>query len=721
MATGTGKTRTIISLVDVLLRAGFVKRVLFLADRRELVTQAIGDFKEHLPNDPRQKIETATFQKDKRIYVSTFQTMMSLLKTKEISQGFFDLIIADESHRSIYNYYGDVFKKFDCIKVGLTATPVEFANRDTYKFFGTNGGNPTFAYTYEEAISNNPAYLCEYDAVNVKTNFLENGIKFNSLPKEEQEKLLLEEYSEEEIDFEGTLIEKMVKNDDTNRLILTTLIEDGYRDPTTNLPAKTIIFAINRPHANRLVKLFDELYPQYKSKVAKVITSNLNNTGELIKEFKDKFENNGSYFNIAISVGMLDTGIDVPKIMNLVIAKPVYSKSKFWQMIGRGTRLYDNKYKKKKFVIFDFWNNFEYFNEKPTGVKPKEQQSLHRKIFEQNLLLLQNLEDKEYESVKQELKTQIQQIPKDDFYVKENSKLLEPFIKDFDNNISELKTISKLLDRITVTNYAELRFRLQSKKLQTYKLIQDDDKLQKSIEKIVRDVLRLPLSLRAIKEHEELIIEASQGTFWLELDFVQTNAVTNILAPLMIKKTKNTDGKEYHFDLKDHITSKKNIEINHDSVNLKEYEENILKILQKLINESETLQKLFIGIPLDKQDIENIKNDFLKNDIDADKLCEVFGEKSDDFVDILTNILNKKEYKLPYLLDQFIESHTLNSNQIEFIKAIKHYVIEKHNINRKDLMNNPFTKYHKMGILGMFKGSLMNELVEIIDDKETVI
>ncbi|WP_415398339.1 DEAD/DEAH box helicase family protein [Sulfurimonas sp. CS5] len=716
MATGTGKTRTVISLVDVLLRAGKVKRVLFLADRRELVKQGLDDFKEHMPNQSRQRIESDNFEKDKRIYVSTFQTMMSLFKTTEISQGFFDLIIADESHRSIYNYYGQLFLKFDAIKMGLTATPVEFADRDTYKFFGTDGGNPTFAYTYEEAIKDK--FLSPYDVVDVKTNFLADGIRFEMLPKAEQERLLVDGYDADEIDFEGSAVEKMVKNDDTNRKILTTLMEDGYKNPLTNLSAKTIIFAINKSHANRLVKLFDELYPQYNSEVAKVITSELNNADELIKEFKDKYENNNSKFSIAISVGMLDTGIDVPKIMNLVFAKPVFSKAKFWQMIGRGTRLYDGDYKKEKFVIFDFWSNFEYFNEKPSGETPKEQSSLHRQIFEQNLELLKNLSGDNFETIKREVKQQLDAIPKDDYFVKKHSAQLEPFLKDFDNNLSRLSSISKLLDRITVQNYSELRFRLQTKKLQTYKIIQDDEKLQKSIEKIVTDVLRLQKTISAVQMQEELIDEAEEGTFWLELDFVESNATTNILAPLMVYKSKRQDAKEYHFDLADAIKSKTNIEINHLSVNLEVYEEHILKVIQKLTNESPTLQKLFLGLHLSVEDIDALKDEMLREEIDAKVLGEMFECKSDDLVEIFQSIINKKEYKLPHLLDEFLKNHSLSSTQIEFIKAIKHYVKEKHDISRKDLVQNPFTKFHKMGIQGVFQGSLMNELVEIIDDKE---
>lgn len=718
MATGTGKTRTVISFVDVLLRQGFIKRVLFLADRRELANQAMDNFKEHLPNQAKERIETGSFEKNKNLYVSTYQTMMSLVKKIDISQGFFDLIIADESHRSIYNYYGQLFLKFDAIKLGLTATPVDFIDRDTFKFFMSEKGNPTFTftYTYEEALKDK--FLSPYDVINVKTNFLDDGIRFNLLPKEEQERLLVDGYSGEEIDFEGSSVEKMVKNDDTNRLILTTLIEDGYKDPKTNLPAKSIIFAINKPHAYRLAKLFDELYPQYNSKVAKVIVSGLNNTDELLKEFIDKHENNGSEFNIAISVGMLDTGVDIPKLMNLVFAKPIYSKSKFWQMIGRGTRLYDGDYKKEKFVIFDFWGNFEYFNEKPSGETPQEQKSLHRAIFEQNIELLKNLNVDDSKLLKQEIKKHIEQIPKDDYFVKQYLKELNPFLDDFENNLVSLSTISKLFDRITVKNYSELRFRLQTKKLQTYKVIQDDDKLQKSIEKVVNDVFRLQKTITEVKNQDELLTQAEDGLFWLELDFVEINATTNILAPLMVYKSKQEVSKEYHFDLKDAIKSKTDITINHLSVELKAYDEHILQVIQRLTNENPTLQKLFVGIALENKDIQSLKDELLKEDIEVEKLSELFECKSNDIVEIFNHIINKKEYKLPHLLDGFLNKHKLNSNQIEFIKAIKHYVEEKHDIKRVDLVKNPFTKFHKIGIQGMFKGSLMMELVEIIDDKK---
>lgn len=723
MATGTGKTRTIISLVDILLRQGFIKRVLFLADRRELARQAMDNFKDHLPNQSRQRIETETFEKDKRLYVSTYQTMMSLLKKVDISQGFFDLIIADESHRGIYNYYGQLFLKFDALKLGLTATPVDFIDRDTFKFFGTEKGNPTFAYTYEEAIKDE--YLCDYEVMSVQTKFQEEGIRFELLSKEEQEKLKNSGYAEEDINYEGSAIEKAVVNDDTNRKIITAFMENCYYHPISNLPSKSIIFAINKAHAYRLEKLFNELFPQYLSKVAKVVVSELNNTEELIKEFKKE----DSGFNVAISVDMLDTGIDVPSIMNLVFAKPVFSRTKFWQMIGRGTRLYDEEFTKEKFVIFDFWQNFEYFNEHPEGFEPSGQISLHRKLFNENIKLLKTLHGAPFETIKEEVRAQVKALPREDFFIKSKATLLSTINDGFFNNLKAnllaLGNISELFDRIEVKEPQDLQFRVKAKRLQTAKHGKDTKAIESIIDSILVDIekLRINKSISVVNAHSELLDKASEGGFWYEMDFNTTNATVEILAPLMKYKAK-TEVKISHFDLEDSIDIGKsdNTKPLHVSVNLKAYEAHITKVIQKLINESPILQKLFIGLPLSSEDTEALKNDLLKEEIQTEQLSELFTCKSNDLVEIFTNILHKKEYKLPLLLNKFIETHTLNATQIEFIQAIKHFIEEKRGqIDRKDFMENPFTKFHKLGILGVFQGSMMNELVEIIDDKGTAI
>jgi type I restriction enzyme R subunit len=716
MATGTGKTRTIIAFIDILLRSKFIKRVLFLADRTALVKQALDNFKTHLPDQSRERITTSEFEKDKRIYASTYQTMVSLINKIDISQGFFDIIVADESHRSIYNHYGQVFLKFDALKMGLTATPVDFIDRDTYKFFNTDTGNPTFAYTYEEAIK--AGYLVNYEVLSVKTNFLENGIRFEALSEEEQEKLRNSGFSEEEIDFEGSAVEKAVLNDDTNRQILKSFMENCHKDPKTNLPAKTIIFAINKKHAYRLVKLYDELFPEHNSKVAKVIVSEISNADELIKEFST----NDSGFNIAVSVDMLDTGIDVPSIMNLVFAKPVYSKAKFWQMIGRGTRLYENEYfTKEKFLILDFWGNFEYFKETPNGFEPTEQISVNRAIYNQNIQLLKAYGGEEFEAIKKEVKAQIEALPKEDFFIKQRRKELSEFNAMFwDNvhlNVSLLSSVSDLLDRMTSMDDYDLRFRLKVKKLQHAKTKEDDVKtIESAIDTIINDIIRLNHNISEVAKHADLIAKASIGAYWFELSFKETQVTTDILAPLMKYKSKIIK-EQYHFDLDDYIASTTKTTIDTPSINLKEYEERISRVIQELTNSSPALQKLFVGIQLDQDDVKSLSDALLGADIDPDKLGEVYRIQSNDLIEIFTHILERKEYKLPHLLNQFIQTHSLNSTQIEFINAIKHYLSEKHDIHRKDLMDNPFTKFHKHGILGLFNQSLQSEIVDIIEGK----
>jgi type I restriction enzyme R subunit len=719
MATGTGKTRTVIALIDILLRTGFVKRVLFLADRKELVRQAIDNFKEHLPDQSRQKIETKHFEKDRRVYASTYQTMMSLLQKSDISQGFFDLIIADESHRSIYNYYGDIFTKFDAIKLGLTATPIDFIDRNTFLFFGTEKGNPTFAYTYEEAIGDE--YLCDYEVMSVRTKFQEEGIQFEMLTEEERAKLKNSGYEEEDIKYEGSQIERMVINDDTNKKLLTTFMENCYYHPITNLPSKTIIFAVSKKHAYRLEQHFNELFPQYHSKVAKVIVSELNNTEELINEFKDV----DSGFNIAISVDMLDTGIDVPSIMNLVFAKPVFSRAKFWQMIGRGTRLYDEAFQKEKFVIFDFWGNFEYFNEQPEGYEPKEQPSLPRKIFNENIKLIKLLNGDEIESLKTEIKAQIEALPKDDYFIKSKatliSKINDSFYDNIKSNIMLLGQISELIDRLEVKDPQDLQFRVKTKKLQNAKLNNDAKVIERVINSILKDIekLRVNKSITAVEAQIKLLNKAANGQYWAGLDFEQTNEATDIIAPLMKYKSKN-DINVGHFNFEDFIDTSAigTMQPLHSSIDLKAYKDHILKVIQRLVNESPALQELFVFGKVSDDNLIALKDELLQESIETEKLSEMFECKSSDLVEIFKKIIHQKEYKLPHLLDEFLKTHTLSSNQIEFIKAVKHFIQEKRNITRKDLMENPFTKFHKMGVMGMFKGSVMNELVEIIDDKK---
>jgi type I restriction enzyme R subunit len=374
MATGTGKTRTCIALVDALMRAGWAERVLFLVDRIALRDQTLEAFKEHLPNEPRwPKIGEKSIAKDRRIYVSTYPTMLNVIRDEEntLSPHFFDLIVVDESHRSIYNTYGEILDYFNTITLGLTATPTDVIDHNTFKLFECEEGVPTFAYSYEEAVNNIPPYLSNFQVMKIKTKFQEEGISKRTISLEDQKNLILEGKEVAEINYEGTDIEKSVTNKGTNALIIREFMEECIKDPNGVLPGKTIFFCTTIKHARRMEELFDAFYPEYHGELAKVLVSDdprVYGKSGLLNQFT-----NNDMPRIAISVGMLDTGIDVRELVNLVFAKPVYSYTRFWQMIGRGTRLLEPaKMKpwctqKDNFLILDCWDNFEYFKINPRG------------------------------------------------------------------------------------------------------------------------------------------------------------------------------------------------------------------------------------------------------------------------------------------------------------------------------------------------------------------
>ena len=340
MATGSGKTRTVIALVDVLLQHGWVKNVLFLADRNSLVTQAKRSFVNLLPD-----LSVTNLCEEKDNYTahcvfSTYQTMMNCIDSVEDGEGklftvgHFDLVICDEAHRSVYNKYRDIFNYFDAPLVGLTATPKDEIDKNTYGVFNLKAGQPTYGYELAQAVTD--GYLVNYVSVESKLQFMENGINYDDLTPEEQDEF---EDTFEDEDFipkqiDSSALNQWLFNKDTIRKVLDILMTKGHRVHFGKDIGKTIIFAKNHRHAEEILKVFNEEYPKLTG-YAEVIDNQIKNSQQAI----DTFSNPKKLPQIAISVDMLDTGIDVPEVLNLVFFKKVMSKSKFWQMIGRGTRL----------------------------------------------------------------------------------------------------------------------------------------------------------------------------------------------------------------------------------------------------------------------------------------------------------------------------------------------------------------------------------------------
>ena len=396
MATGTGKTRTAIALVDVLQRAGWTKRVLFLADRVSLVRQACNAFKAHLPESSPVNLVT---EKDTegRVYVCTYPTMMGLIDTQQGDEarfgvGHFDLIIIDEAHRSVYQKYGAIFRYFDTLLVGLTATPREEVDKNTYALFDLEPGVPTDAYELEQAV--NDGFLVPPRVQQVDLRFPREGIDYDSLSDEEKAQWEALDWGDE--GEPGTLPERInaaalnswLFNTDTVDKVLQHLMEHGHTVEGGDRLAKTVIFARNHDHAVFIERRFNHHYPQYKGQFARVI----DNYARYAQSLIDDFSQPGKAPHIAISVDMLDTGIDVPEIANLVFFKPVYSKIKFWQMIGRGTRLRPDLFgpgeDKQDFRVFDFCFNFDFFREHPEGIEASASAPLGTRLFRARVQLL---------------------------------------------------------------------------------------------------------------------------------------------------------------------------------------------------------------------------------------------------------------------------------------------------------------------------------------------
>ncbi|MGC1550458.1 MAG: DEAD/DEAH box helicase family protein [Rhodanobacter sp.] len=400
MATGTGKTRMSIALVELLMRANWVKRVLFLADRVALVKQAANAFKEHLPDSSPVNLVTEKNGKG-RVCLSTYPTMMGLIDEMEGDRrkygvGHFDLIVIDEAHRSVYQKYGAIFRYFDSYLVGLTATPRDEVDRDTYHLFGLETGVPTDAYGLDEAVAD--GYLVPPKSHSVPLKFVREGIRYDELPDDEKEHWESLDWGDRAGEGEESIVptevhasevNKQLFNESTVDLMLKHLMQNGIKVDGGDKLGKTIIFAVNQKHAEFIAKRFNHHYPHHNGEFARVITHAVNYAQSLIDDFSSKLN---KLPQIAISVDMLDTGIDVPQVLNLVFFKAVRSKVKFLQMIGRGTRLSPDLFApgvdKEEFYIFDFCANFEYFNENPRGALGGAAEPLGKRLFKARLDLL---------------------------------------------------------------------------------------------------------------------------------------------------------------------------------------------------------------------------------------------------------------------------------------------------------------------------------------------
>ena len=448
MATGSGKTRTVMALCDVLLKHGWVKNILFLADRTSLVTQAKRSFTNLMPDLTLTNLCDGKQNANARCVFSTYQTMMGCIddikddEGKLFTCGHFDLLICDEAHRSIYNKYRDIFNYFDAPLVGLTATPKDDIDKNTYEVFELESGVPTYGYELAQAVKD--GYLVDFLSVETELKFIEQGIAYDELSNEEKdeyEKTFITETGEIPEKIAPSALNNWVFNEDTIRKVLNILMQDGLKiDYGENL-GKTIIFAKNHDHAEKILEIFNKEYPHLKD-YAKVIDNKIKYAQSAIDEFSDPKK----LPQIVISVDMLDTGIDIPEILNLVFFKKVMSKAKFWQMIGRGTRLCPGLLDgedKEKFYIFDFCGNFEFFRMNK-GKATANMLALQGAIFKLKAQIAFKLQDLAYQTkdliafrktLVEDMVRKVRELNRDNFAVRQHLKYVE-FYSNPDNYVS---------------------------------------------------------------------------------------------------------------------------------------------------------------------------------------------------------------------------------------------------------------------------------------------
>jgi len=400
MATGAGKTRTVIALADVWMRANWAKRVLFLADRVALVNQAVNAFKAHLPDSAPVNLVTDKHTEG-RVYVSTYPTMMGLIDEafdgqRRFGMGHFDLIVIDEAHRSVYQKYRAIFDYFDALLVGLTTTPKDEIDKNTYGLFDLETGVPTDAYGLKEAVAD--GHLVPPVAISVPLKFQRQGIKYDDLPEDEKEAWDALGWSEDgtvPTEVDPAELNKWLFNIDTVDRALALLMTQGQKVAGGDRLGKTIASAKNSDHADFIADRFNVNHPQYKGHFARVVTYKTEYAQSIIDDFsaKEKMP------HIAVSVDMLDTDIDVPEVVNLVFFKVVRSKTKFWQMLGRGTLLCKDLFgpseHKQNFFVVDFCQNLEFFSQNPATSDGASSETLSSRFFNGRLKMIAELDKRQ--------------------------------------------------------------------------------------------------------------------------------------------------------------------------------------------------------------------------------------------------------------------------------------------------------------------------------------
>lgn len=740
MATGAGKTRTVIALADLLMRCNWAKRVLFLADRIALVNQAVKAFKIHLPASSPVNLIT---EKDTegRVYVSTYPTMMGLVEEmrggeRRFGVGHFDLVVIDEAHRSVFQKYRAIFDYFDVRLVGLTATPKDEVDRNTYSLFELEPGVPTDAYPLEDAV--NDGFLVPPKAVSVPLKFQRVGIKYDELSEEEKDLWDELDWGEDgpPDSVDPQALNKWLFNKDTVDKVLEHLMTRGQRVDGGDRIGKTIIFAKNQDHADFIVERFDANYPHLKGAATRSITYRTKYAQSLI----DDFSNPDKLPDIAVSVDMLDTGIDIHEVVNLVFFKLVRSKTKFWQMLGRGTRLCPNLFgpgmDKNFYYVFDYCQNLEFFSQNPDEVEGSVAESLSKRLFKARLQLASSLgaegqvaegspepatDEEVRASVAAALHREVAAMNVDNFMVRPHRKIVEKYAdekawtKISDGEIEELgHRIAGLPTELDADSEEAKRFDLLMLRLQLCVLggRPDFDRLRNQLVTIA-ELLEEKETIPAVRKQMVLIQELQTDDWWIDATVPMLEVVRRRLrdiAGLIDKAHRIT----LYTDFEDEMGAE--ISIAFEGLEeAKDFEKFRAKARAFLrANESHVaIQRLRMNVPLTETDVQELERMLRESGGDEDDIEEALKESKSLGIFVRSLVgLDREAAKLAFA--DFLSDTRFNANQIEFVTMVIDHLTQHGVMDPGLLYESPFTDLTPRGPDGLFDSKEVDNLLSVL-------
>ncbi|MBK8804800.1 MAG: DEAD/DEAH box helicase family protein [Fibrobacteres bacterium] len=750
MATGSGKTRTVIALADLLMRCNWAKRILFLADRNPLVNQAAKNFKMFLPDTAPVNLVTDKATEG-RVYVSTYPTMMNLIDEMKGPQrrfgvGHFDLVVIDEAHRSVYQKYGAIFKYFDAPLVGLTATPKEEIDRNTYGLFELENGVPTDAYSLQNAVAD--GFLVPPRSISVPVRYLRDGIRYDDLSDEEKERWDDLEWGEDGSvpdQVDSPAINEWLFNKDTVDKVLEHLMRHGQKVAGGDRLGKTIIFAKNQRHADFIQERFDANYPRHKGSFARTITNKVTYAQSLI----DDFEKPGNDPHIAISVDMLDTGIDVPEVVNLVFFKPVRSKTKFWQMVGRGTRLCRDLFgpglDKQFFTIFDFCQNLEFFKANPESTDGSAGVPLGTRLFRARLELIKVIDDLtpaepgEMESgefdqgmrlVRKELGErlhfEVASMNLDNFIVRPKRRLVERFanlqswlVLGNEDHEGLSHEVAGLPSEMETEEEQTKRFDLLVLNLQLA-FLRAEPRFSRMCDDLKRiaSLLELQSNIPSIRKEIELIQAIQSDEWWDDLTVPRLESMRKRLRDL-VRLIEKGSRKVVYTDFEDSIGS--GLEIELQGFTVEGFEKFRAKARMYLREHEDHLviHKLRLNLPLTSLDLIELERILAESAGAPKEYLERASSEAGSLPMFVRSLVGLDREAAKKALSGFLDGKALSASQLHFLDLVINHLTEHGTMAPARLYESPFTDIAPQGPDQLFSSSEVDSLIHALEEVGT--